>query len=137
MSKVFFADLRTNSKMNLLDKLSRLCRKVGLNEIIQPRDLTALKVHFGERGNLAYIRPQYIRLIVDKVKKLGGKPFLTDANTLYVGARNNAVSHLETAIVNGFDYAVVNAPLVIADGLTGKDYINVPVNGKHFKEVKI
>ncbi len=137
MSEVYFTDLRASSKENLLDKLSKLCARVGLKDIIKKNDLVALKIHFGEKGNLAYIRPQFVRLIVDKVKEAGGKPFLTDANTLYVGSRSNAVDHLETAVMNGFDFAVVNAPLIIADGLTGKDYINVPIEGKHFKEVKI
>lgn len=137
MSEVYFTDLRTSSTENLLDKLSRLCERVGLKDIVKKNDLVALKIHFGEKGNLAYIRPQFVRLIVDRVRAAGGKPFLTDANTLYVGSRANAVDHLETAVLNGFDYAVVNAPLVIADGLTGKDYINVPIEGKHFKEVKI
>ncbi len=69
-----------------------------------------------------YVRPQYVRRLVEQIKKKGGRPFLTDANTLYVGSRSNAVDHLETAIENGFDYSVVGAPLVIADGLNGKDY---------------
>lgn len=137
MSSVFFADLRATSKKNLLDKVDRLFDQAGLNEIIKPKELVALKVHFGERGNMAYIRPQFIRRIVKKVREAGGKPFLTDSNTLYRGSRANAVDHLETALENGFAYAVVNAPLVIADGLTGKDYVSVPINQKHFKEVKI
>jgi len=97
----------------------------------------AIKLHFGEPGNLGYIRPQFVRRIVDRIKAQGGKPYLTDANTLYVGSRANAVDHLQTAIENGFDYAVVNAPLVIADGLTGKDYLTVTVPGRHCHEVKI
>jgi uncharacterized Fe-S center protein len=99
--------------------------------------LVAIKLHFGEPGNLAYIRPPFIRRVVDIVKKLNGRPFLTDANTLYVGQRSNSVDHLESAIQNGFDYAVVGAPLIIADGLTGKDYIKVKIEGKHFQEVNI
>jgi len=137
MAEVYFTDLRTSSKENLLDKLSRLCEQAGLKDVVKKNDLVALKIHFGEKGNLAYVRPQFVRLIVDKVRAAGGKPFLTDANTLYVGSRANAVDRLETAILNGFDYAVVGAPLVIADGLSGKDYINVPIAGKHFKDVKI
>ena len=137
MAEVYFTDLRTSSKENLLDKLSRLCEQVGLKDVVKKNDLVALKIHFGEKGNLAYVRPQFVRLIVDKVRAAGGKPFLTDANTLYVGSRANAVDHLETAVLNGFDFAVVGAPLVIADGLSGKDYINVPIEGKHFKDVKI
>ncbi|MGE5404404.1 MAG: DUF362 domain-containing protein [Candidatus Saccharibacteria bacterium] len=136
-SKVYFTDLQTGNKLSLLDKLEKLFDKADLAETIAPKDLVAIKLHFGEPGNLAYIRPQYVRRMVDKIKKLGGKPFLTDANTLYVGQRANAVDHLDSAIINGFDYAVVGAPLVIADGLTGKDYVKVPIDGKHFKEVNI
>ena len=137
MSKVYFADLRANMKENWLDKISRLYDAAGFNELIKPGDLVALKVHFGEKGNTAYIRPQYVRKLVDRVKEAGGKPFLTDGNTLYRGSRSNAVDHLQTAVENGWGYSVVNAPLVISDGLTGKDYIKVPIQGKHFQEVKI
>lgn len=75
--------------------------------------------------------------MVDLIKEKGGKAFLTDTNTLYVGTRSNAVDHLETAILNGFDFSVVGVPLIIADGLKGKDYISIPVKLKHFQEVKI
>lgn len=134
---VFFTDMRARHGENLLDKVEKLFVRAGMKELIAPKDLVAFKVHFGERGNTGYIRPQFIRRLVNQVKSLGGKPFLTDANTLYVGSRANAVDHLQTAIENGFGYAVVDAPLIIADGLTGRDYVNVPVNGKHFAEVKI
>lgn len=136
-SKVYFTDMRAGHNKSLLDKVEKLLDRVGLAELIQPKDLVAVKLHFGERGNTGYIRPQFLRRIVNRVKGLGGRPFLTDANTLYVGSRSNAVDHLQTAVENGFAYAVVDAPLIIADGLTGKDYVNVEINRKHFKEVKI
>ncbi len=136
-SKVYFTDMRAEHGKSLLYKLEKLFDAAGMKELIKPGDLVALKVHFGERGNTGYIRPQFTRRIVNRVKKLGGKPFLTDANTLYVGSRANAVDHLQTAIENGFAYAVMDAPLVIADGLNGKDFVTVPVGLKHFKEVKI
>lgn len=136
-SKVFFADMRARHGVNLLDKISRLYERAGFAEIVKPKDLVAIKIHFGERGNTTYIRPQFLRRIVDKIKEGQGKPFLTDANTLYAGSRSNAVDHLITAIENGFPYSVVNAPLVIADGLNGKDYQTVQVDLKHFQEVKI
>jgi len=136
-SNVYFMDMRSKGGSGLLTKLERLMDRAGFADLVEKNDLTAVKLHFGERGNLAYIRPQYIRRIVDKLKDFGAKPFLTDANTLYAGSRSNAVDHLETAVENGFDYAVAGAPLVIADGLNGKDYISVPVNLKHFSEVKI
>lgn len=134
---VFFVDMRARHKENLLDKLEKLFDRAGMKDLIAPKDLVAIKVHFGERGNTGFIRPQFIRRLVDKVKSLGGKPFLTDTNTLYVGSRADAVDHLITAIENGFAYAVAGAPLIIADGLVGKDYINVPAGLKHFEEVKI
>jgi uncharacterized Fe-S center protein len=76
-------------------------------------------------GNLAFIRPNFIRRIVDYTKELGASPFLTDTNTLYAGTRGNSVSHLKTAIENGFAYAVVNAPIIIADGIMGASYEEV------------
>ena len=136
VSKVYYTDLRTKSS-SLLDKAEKVLRQAGLAKIVTPQDLVAIKIHFGESGNLAYIKPPYVRRIVEMIKKLEGRPFLTDANTLYVGSRANSVDHLETAIRNGFDYAVVGAPLIIADGLNGKDYVKVKIEGDHFKEVNI
>ncbi len=134
---VFFADMRTKQGLNLLDKVDRLYERAGFEKLFKPKDLVAVKLHFGEKGNTAYIRPQFIRRVVDKIAVGGGKPFLTDANTLYRGSRSNAVDHLKTAIENGFVYSVAGAPIVIADGLNGKDYISVEVGLKHFDSVKI
>lgn len=134
---VFFTDMRTKRGQSLLEKFELLLERAGIKDIINTGDLTAVKLHFGEKGNTAFIRPQFLRRVVDKVKELGGKPFLTDANTLYVGSRANAVDHLNTAVENGFAYSVVGAPLIIADGLNGRDYVQVEINKKHFKDVKI
>jgi len=136
-SNVFFIDFRASYKENFLKKLKRLIEAAGLSERIRERDLVALKLHFGERGNTAFIRPVYIRHIVDSVKAAGGDPFLTDANTLYAGSRGNAADHLNTAIENGFAYSVVNAPLVIADGLRGKSETAVTINQKNCSDVYI
>jgi len=136
-AKVYFTNMRAQSGKGMLDKMDNLLKKPDFKTIVKSGDLVAIKVHFGELGNLAYIRPQYLRRVVDWVRAQGGHPFLTDANTLYRGTRANAVDHLETALLNGFDYTVVGAPLIIADGLTGKDFIKVVIDGKHFKEVNI
>ncbi len=134
---VFFMDFTASYKDNLVSKLKRLIDAAGLRERIKKRDLVALKLHFGELGNTAFIRPIYIRHIVDTVKAAGAMPFLTDANTLYAGSRGNTVDHLKTAIENGFAYSVVGAPLVIADGLRGKSETSVTINQKNCKEVYI
>ncbi|MCE5244656.1 MAG: DUF362 domain-containing protein [Syntrophobacteraceae bacterium] len=136
-SKVYFTDLRATDHKSLLDKIRGLVEAAGMNTIVRKRALTAIKIHFGERGNTAFIRPLLVRPIVDAVKEAGGKPFLTDAGTLYVGTRGNAVDHLTTATLNGFAYSVVGAPLIIADGLDGRDEVAVPIGLKHCKDAYI
>ena len=136
-SLVYFADLRAQPGQNLLGKVKGLLDAVGLAEKIKKEALVAVKLHFGEAGNTAYIRPVFVRKIVDAIKDVGGRPFLTDANTLYVGTRSDSVGHLSTAIQNGFAYAVMGAPLIIADGLRGGNETAVTVNLKRFKRVHI
>ncbi len=136
-SRVYFTDMHTRNNQNLLDKTRRLFLEARLGDAIEPGDLVAIKLHWGEWGNLAYIPPPIVRTIVDLIKEKGGKPFLTDANTLYNGRRHNAVDNLANAVDNGFTYATVGAPLIVADGLRGHDYVNVPIPGRHFDAVKI
>lgn len=136
-SKVYFADLRSDTRRNLFDKIDSLLEAVGLSVRFKKGNLVAIKLHFGEKGNASYIRPVFVRRVADRIRETGANPFLTDTNTLYVGTRGNAVDHLRTAIENGFAYAVVNAPLIIADGLRGEAGVSVKVGGKHFKEVNI
>lgn len=137
-SKVYFAGLRARRESeSLLAKTARLFDRAGLGQIIAPGDLVGIKVHFGERGNTTFIRPIYVRQVVDRVRAAGGNPYLVDSNTLYIGSRHNAVDHLRTAIQNGFAYAVVDAPLVIGDGLRGKDYREIEVNLKHCARVRL
>lgn len=127
---VWFADLRSGHRENLFDKLQRLLAKAGLAKIVKPGDLTAIKLHFGEKGGHAYVRPVFIRKIVEQIKQAGGKPFLTDSTTLYPGQRKEAVSALCCGIQNGFAYAVVDAPLVVSDGLRGTSARRVQIDGE-------
>ena len=137
ISTVFAMDLRTSLQENLYVKLDRLLDAAGFDEIVKERHLVAIKLHFGEKGNTGYIPPTHLRHLVNRVKRLGGKPFLTDTNTLYVGTRTNSIDHLTTAIENGFAYAVAGAPLIIADGLRGNSDASVAVNLPIHKEVYI
>lgn len=136
-SAVYFIDLRATAGKSFVDKLGRLVETAGLSDTIKKRDLVAVKLHFGERGNTAFIRPVFIRKIVENIKDLGGMPFLTDSNTLYAGTRSDAPRHLLTAYQNGFVFSVINAPIVIADGLRGKSETRVTINQKRFKTVYI
>ena len=137
MQKVFFADMRASHKENLFDKISKLLTLCGLPQAVSEGDLTAVKIHFGEKGNSAFIRPIFARRVVDELKKLGAKPFLTDSSTLYPGERKEAISALSCGIENGFAYAVVQAPLIISDGLRGVTETTVRINGELLKEVYI
>lgn len=132
-SKVYFSDLRTSVRENLPSKLVRLINSSGIEDIITSRPLVAIKLHFGEKGNTAFIRPVLIRPIVDRVRELRASPFLTDTNTLYAGTRSDSVSHLSTAIENGFTYSVVKTPVIIADGVRGASSSSVRIDQEIIK----
>ena len=137
LSTVWFTDLSARPGRSLVDKTAEVLRAAGISTRIAPGDLTVVKLHFGEKGNAAFVRPVFVRQVVAEIAAAGGKPFLTDTNTLYLGARCNAPDHLRTAVENGFAIAVVGAPLVIADGLRGESAVKVPVGGRIFDEVSI
>ncbi len=135
---VFFMDLTATSRENLPQKITRLVQTAGIETILSANDLTAVKLHFGEQGNTAFIRPVYIRTLIQAIRQAKASPFLTDANTLYLGTRSNAVSHIRTAIENGFAYSSMDgAPLIIADGLLGKSETSVQVNQKNCAQTYI
>ncbi len=136
-SVVYFGDMRTKRGSSLPEKAERMLGELSMFKNIREGELVAIKLHFGERGVTSFVRPLYVRRIVDMILEAGGKPFLTDANTLYRGERSNAIDHINLAMRHGFAYAGVNAPIVIADGLKGKDYVEVDVGGKYFEKVKI
>ena len=136
-AKVFFTDMRCDFDHNLLDKLEALIREAGIGQIDFKDKFTAIKIHFGEPGNLAFLRPNYAKVVADVVKNFGGRPFLTDCNTLYVGLRKNAVDHLETAYVNGYSPFSTGCHVIIGDGLKGTDEVEVPVDGELVNKAKI
>ena len=137
-AKVFFTDFRTRLDVSQGVKLQNLCRKAGIADIPFEGKFVAIKLHFGELGNFAFLRPNYVKAVADLVKELGGKPFLTDCNTLYPGSRKNAPDHLLNADLNGFNYITTGCHNIIADGLKGTDDIAVPVpNGEYIKEAYI
>jgi len=137
MSEVFFTTFKATANENLLQKLHRLMKAAGFENIDFNEKYAAIKIHFGEYGNLAFLRPNYARVVADYVKELGGKPFLTDCNTLYVGSRKNALDHMDTAYINGFSPFQTGCHVIIADGLKGTDEVLVPINGEYVKEAKI
>ena len=130
-SKVYYTSFKTTAHENLLQKLRRLCITAGIKDIDFKDKYAAIKIHFGEYGNLAFLRPNYAKVVADIIKEEGGKPFLTDCNTLYVGSRKNALDHIDTAYANGFSPFSTGCHVIIADGLkdwkmqTTKETINL------------
>ena len=136
--KVYFTDFATRNYETLPKKLARLILTAGIDKIDFEGKFVAIKIHFGELGNMAHLRSGYARVLVNIIKDLGGKPFLTDSNTLYVGSRKNALDHLETAYLNGFTPYSTGCHVLIADGLKGTDDVAVPVEGcEYIKEAYI
>ena len=137
-SPVYFTDFRTVADVSQGVKLQKLCRRAGIDKIDFRDKFVAIKMHFGELGNFAYLRPNYVKAVADLIKELGGKPFLTDCNTLYPGSRKNAVDHLHNAEVNGFNSVTTGCYIIIGDGLKGTDDVVVPVpGGEYCKEAYI
>ncbi|MEA3506565.1 MAG: DUF362 domain-containing protein, partial [Elusimicrobiota bacterium] len=102
MSKVYFAKRRAEYSDSVMDKINNLIECCNIGGTIEKNDSVAIKLHFGEPGLTTYLRPVLVKPFTDAVKAAGGLPFLTDANTIYHGPRSDGVSHLETAIKNGF-----------------------------------
>lgn len=136
-AKVYFTNMRAKHRHSLLDKFDLLMKKAGIGQIDFDNKFTAIKLHFGEPGNLGFVRPNYAERVVSQVRELGGRPFLTDCNVMYWGKRGNAPDHIQSAYQNGFNPLVTGAHVIIADGLTGSEFEEVPVNLKHIKNAKV
>ncbi len=129
--------MRTTPSLNLLKKLERLVKAAGFEKIDFSRKMTAIKVHFGEPGNLAYLRPNFAARVAEMIREKGGKPYLTDCNTLYHGERSCAPDHLEAAFSNGYNPLSAGCHVVIGDGIKGTDYREVEVNLEHTAKAMI
>ena len=131
MSKVYFIDFKS------LRKFKKLLLHAGLDRVVSKNDIVAIKLHFGEKGNRGYVKPEYVQRVVKEVKALKGRPFLTDSNTIYVGERSDALRHRAIARTHGFSLENCGAPIVIADGLRGNSFVEVESGQKHFQKIKV
>lgn len=136
-SQVYFWNLRTSMKSPYEKRVSRLLNRSKVFGGIAPKDLVAIKVHFGEAGTTSFISPIWVGPIVALLKKAGARPFLADTNTLYVGRRYEGVSHGLVAAQHGFDPNILGAPVVIADGIRSGNERDIPAKGAHFETCSI
>ena len=136
-SKVYFTDMRVSGNETVPGKMIRLAKKAGLDQMDFEGKFVAIKVHFGEEGNLAFLRPDYARALVEYIKSRGGKPFVSDSSTLYVGARKNALDHLDVAFKHGYNPFQLGCHTIIADGVKGTDEAIVEIDGEYVKHAKI
>ncbi|MGA1861916.1 DUF362 domain-containing protein [Deferribacter thermophilus] len=137
MAIIYYSSLENKKLNSPLDKIKKIFKKLKPEEVFDKGSLIAVKTHFGELGNTAFIRPIFLRPIIEVLKQIKVKPFLTDTNTLYVGMRTNSVDHLHNAFMNGFNYSTLQVPVIIADGLRGENSISCKIDGKLLKEVKL
>jgi len=135
-AKVFYIDMRVSGK-SLLDKMEDMLKAAGFLGLDYKDKFVAMKIHFGEPGNLSYLRPNYAARVARLIASAGGKPFLTDCNTLYKGRRSNAVDHLLAASENGYNRLGAGCDVIIADGLRGTEYREIEIGMKHVKSAKI
>ena len=137
-SKVFYASMKCRNTESPLNKIKKLINKCCPENSYNKKDLVAIKLHFGELGNTAFIRPIYLRPVIETMRRLGANPFLTDTNTLYAGMRTNSCDHITNAQLNGFGYSTLQTPIIIADGLRGENTVTVPIpNGTSCKNAKL
>ncbi len=138
MSDVYFVSMKAGFNNSVIDNVGTLIKKMNFKKTIKENDTVAIKLHFGEMGNTAFLRPIYVKPFSDEIRNVcKAKPFITDTNTIYRGTRSDGITHLETALKNGFSYITTGAVTVIADGLNSEDYVDVEVNCPYFKKVKI
>jgi len=121
-SRVFYIPAAASDGAEALARKSReVYLRLAFHDKLEKDDFVALKIHFGEKHNTGYIRPEWLRDLAYEIRKKTPRAFLTDSNTLYVGHRSNSVDHLRLAWSHGFRPDVLDLPVIIADGLIGRD----------------
>jgi hypothetical protein len=136
-SRVFFWDFSATGRASFENRLRALLKASRIGAHLRSKDLTAIKTHFGERGGTSFISPLWLGPILSFLRKCGARPFLTDTTTLYGGSRGDGVSHALLAREHGFDAALLQAPVVIADGIRGTNQIEVQLQGRHFRSCSL
>lgn len=144
---VFFVDSRAKvldpnkwyqPELSLVSKLKNLIDESSVFENINPGDIVAVKTHFGERGTTKTLRPSFIRAVVEKLLELRAKPFVTETTGLgLTRLRSSAIGRIMIAEENGYTHQTLKAPIIIADGLLGFDFVETQIDGKYLRKVYV
>ncbi|MFB0566257.1 MAG: DUF362 domain-containing protein [Candidatus Aminicenantaceae bacterium] len=137
-SKVYFIQAKRYDEPQLVSRRAeKIFLKIGVAERIEKESFVALKIHFGERDNRGFIKSQWLLDIINHLKKKTSRVFMTDTNTLYLGRRSNSVDHLHLAWEHGFTPENIGVPVIIGDGLIGRNDDEVKVNLTRIESAKI
>jgi hypothetical protein len=137
-SKVYFVAVKDAGDIpTVCDSLRKLLDASRVLDVIGKDDRVAVKIHFGEEGNTGFVNPAYARVICDGISQAGGRPFLSDANTLYKGRRTNAKDHLEIARAHGFTRKATGVDVVIPDDTIKENTVDIPIDGTYITMAKI
>ena len=138
-SDVFMVNVKNGDPDNVIaQKLNKLIDASGVLGFLQKGDYTGIKIHFGEEGNTGHIKAAWLNGLIERLRSVTNNIFFTDTNVLYKQSkRTNAVDHLKLAYSHGFGFQDVGVPVIIADGLWGRNYTDVGINKKRFSKVKI
>jgi len=137
-SVVYFAAVKDGEDDKYIRNAIRsLYEAAGIDKFIENKDLVAVKTHFGEKGNVTYLKPVYLRTLVDRIKKSGGRPYLTETSVLYKSQRSNALSHILLAFEHGFTFEAIGAPIIMSDGFLGNWEKEIEIGGEYYDKVCI
>lgn len=137
-SIVYFKKVDSNTSYNEIAQINlKVIESIHTFSKIKPKDLVAIKLHFGDEGNTGHIKPNVVKVLGDAIKAQNAKPFLVETSTLYVGRRSNAYDHMLIAYEHGFTYENTGLPIIMADGILGQSQTLVKINGIHFKELYV
>jgi len=137
-SKVYFVPVEDADDINAANgKLKSLLAESRVLNFAEAGWKVGVKLHFGEEGTDAFVRPDYLRLICDEIARKGAVPFLSDANTLYRGKRLNSEDHLTVAMSHGFTREAVGADIFIPDEKKDEDIREVQIDQELIKTAKV
>jgi len=137
-SKVYFVPVEDAENISAVNiKLSLLLAESKVLAFVEGRQKVAVKLHFGEEGTTAFVRPNHLRLICDEIVKKGAGPFLSDANTLYRGKRLNSKDHLAVAMAHGYTKQALGVGIFIPDEAKKEDVLEVQIDLKYIKTAKV